>query len=130
MYAALPMIEESIINAGGTLLTEDAYWSSTECSSSNAYCPMFATSTSSKSSSLRVRAVRTFNCSNVNMIRVKSNNLAFGGVSGGGNFELGATVSVMASPNSNYVFDHWEEDGCVVSYNSNYTFEFTSSSSF
>ena len=125
LYAALPMIEQSLLNAGGTLLTEDAYWSSTECSSSDAYSPMFATSTSNKSTSLRVRAVRTFNCANVNMIRVRSNNLAFGGVAGGGNFELGATVSVMASPSANYVFDHWEEDGCVVSYSQLYTFTFT-----
>ncbi len=125
LYAALPMIEESILNAGGTLLTEDAYWSSTEYNTSDAFSPMFAMSNASKTSSRRVRAIRTFNCASTNVIRVKSNNLAFGGVAGGGSFELGATVSVMASPNSNYVFDHWEEDGCVVSYDQLYTFTFT-----
>jgi len=125
LYAALPMIEQALLDAGGTTLTEDAYWSSTEYNSSNACSPMFAMSNTNKTSLLRVRAVRTFNCSSTNMIRVKSNNLAFGGVAGGGNFELGATVSVMATPNTNYVFDHWEEDGCVVSHDQLYTFTFT-----
>jgi hypothetical protein len=125
LYAVLPQIEQSLLDAGGTLLTEDSYWSSTECSASNAYCPMFATSTSNKASSLRVRAIRSFIISDVNAVAVRPNNPAYGSVSGGGTYSYGATVTVSATPASNYVFDHWAEDGCVVSYNSNYSFVFT-----
>ena len=125
LYAALPMIEESILNAGGTLLTEDAYWSSSEYNTSDAFSPMFAMSNASKTSSRRVRAIRTFNCSNTNVVRVMANNVAFGSVAGGGNYEIGASVSVLATPKPNYAFDHWEEDGCTVSYDRYYTFEFT-----
>ena len=125
LYAALPMIEESILNAGGTLLTEDAYWSSSEYNTSDAFSPMFAMSNASKTSSRRVRAIRTFNCSNTNVVRVMANNVAFGSVAGGGNYEIGASVSVLATPKPNYAFDHWEEDGCTVSYDCYYTFEFT-----
>ncbi len=124
LYAALPMIEESILNAGGTLLTEDAYWSSSEYNTSDAFSPMFALSNASKTSSRRVRAIRNFDCSNMNMVKVIPNNVAFGSVAGGGNFEFGATVSVMASPNTSFVFDHWEEDDCVVSYDQLYSFTF------
>ncbi len=125
LYAALPMIEESIINAGGTPLTEDAYWSSSEYSSSDACSPMFAMNNANKTSLLRVRAVRTFNTEGVNSVRLMANNMAFGGVAGSGTYALGATVNAIATSNTGYVFDHWEEDGCVVSYNNNYTFEFT-----
>ena len=125
LYAALPMIEESILNAGGTLLTEDAYWSSSEYNTSDAFSPMFAMNNASKTSSRRVRAIRTFNCSNTNVVRVMANNVAFGSVAGGGNYEIGASVSVLATPKPNYAFDHWEEDGCTVSYDRYYTFEFT-----
>ena len=125
LYAALPMIEESILNAGGTLLTEDAYWSSSEYNTSDAFSPLFAMSNVSKTSSRRVRAIRTFNCSNTNVVRVMANNVAFGSVAGRGNYEIGASVSVLATPKPNYAFDHWEEDGCTVSYDRYYTFEFT-----
>ena len=125
LYAALPMIEESILNAGGTLLTEDAYWSSSEYNTSDAFSPMFAMSNASKTSSRRVRAIRTFNCTNTNVVRVLANNVAFGSVAGGGTYEIGASVSVLATPKPNYAFDHWEEDGCTVSYDRYFTFEFT-----
>jgi len=125
LYAALPMIEESILNAGGTLLTEDAYWSSSEYNTSDAFSPLFAMSNVSKTSSRRVRAIRTFNCTNTNVVRVMANNVAFGSVAGGGNYEIGASVSVLATPKPNYAFDHWEEDGCTVSYDRYFTFEFT-----
>ena len=125
LYAALPMIEESIINAGGTPMTEDAYWSSTEYSASNACCPMFAMNNANKTSLLRVRAIRNFDCYSVNSVKVRANDMAFGNVTGAGNYQLGATVNITATPNPNYVFDHWEEDGGLVSYNPNYSFVFT-----
>ena len=125
LYAALPMIEESIINAGGTPLTEDAYWSSSEYSSSDACSPMFAMNSANKTSFLRVRAIRNFDCYSINSLKVKANDVAFGTVSGAGNYQYGATVQVTATPNPNYVFDHWEEEGSLVSYNRNYSFVFT-----
>ena len=125
LYAVLPMIEQTLLNAGGTLLTEDAYWSSTECFSSDAYCPMFAMSTANKADSLRVRAVRSFIISDANAVTVKPNNAAFGSVSGSGVYQYGTTVTVTASAHSSYMFDHWAEDGCVVSYAPSYSFVHT-----
>ena len=125
LYAALPMIEQSLLNAGGTLLTEDSYWSSTESSSSDAYCPMFAMDNASKNSLRRVRAIRSFIISDANAVAVRPNDAAFGSVSGGGTYTYGTTVTVSATPASNYVFDHWAEDGCVVSYSPNYSFVLT-----
>ena len=57
LYAALPMIESIIINAGGTLMTEDSYWSSTERGSSDAWSPSFAMASNNKGNSCRVRAI-------------------------------------------------------------------------
>ncbi|MCR5039537.1 MAG: C10 family peptidase [Bacteroidales bacterium] len=125
LYAALPMIEESLLNAGGSLLTEDAYWSSTEYNTTDACSPSFSMSNTSKTSSLRVRAVRSFHCASINSIRLRANNFAYGNVTGSGNYEFGATVRIIASPKPGYVFDRWEEDGSPVSYDRYYTFEFT-----
>jgi hypothetical protein len=38
-----------------------------------------------------------------------------GGTSGGGTFEDGDKVTVVASPAAGYLFSHWSEDGAVVS---------------
>ena len=58
LYAALPLIEETIVSAGGTLLSGNSYWSSSECSSSQAWSPSFEFTKTSKSTNLRVRAIR------------------------------------------------------------------------
>ena len=50
---------------------------------------------------------------------------AGGSVSGGGNYSSGTSVTVTATPNSNYVFMNWSKDGVVVSSNPSYTFTVT-----
>ncbi len=125
LYAALPLIEEQLVFAGGSLLTTDSYWSSTEYSSSNAFSPMFEMTNSSKTTNHRVRAVRSFLTSGVHSLAVKANNISFGSVTGSGNYGYGATVTVTAVPNVGFAFDHWTEDGATVSYDATYQFTFT-----
>ena len=57
LYAALPIVERVIINAGGRLMTENSYWSSTERGSGTAWTPMFAMNYDNKGGSCRVRAI-------------------------------------------------------------------------
>ena len=125
LYAALPLIEEQLVFAGGSLLTTDSYWSSTEYSSSNAFSPMFEMTNLSKTTNHRVRAVRSFLTSGVHSLAVKANNTSFGSVTGSGNYGYGATVTVTAVPNVGFAFDHWTEDGATVSYDATYQFTFT-----
>ena len=61
LYAALPLIEKAMVNAGGTLISDNAYWSSSENSSNYAWSPSFEFTKSSKTSNLRVRAIRGIN---------------------------------------------------------------------
>lgn len=48
--------------------------------------------------------------------------IAGGTTSGGGSFNGGANVSVIATPNAGYVFTNWTEGGLVVSSNATFTF--------
>ncbi len=48
-----------------------------------------------------------------------------GTVSGGGTFTSGQSCIVSATPNANYSFTNWTENGNVVSTNASYTFEVT-----
>lgn len=48
--------------------------------------------------------------------------IAGGTTSGGGSFNGGANVSVIATPNAGYVFTNWSEGGLVVSSNATFTF--------
>lgn len=48
-----------------------------------------------------------------------------GSVTGGGNFEFGNTVTVIATPALGYTFINWTEGGIEVSRNSNYMFSIT-----
>ena len=57
LYAALPMVESIIINANGTLMTENSYWSSTERGSGTAWTPAFEMSSNNKGYGCRVRAI-------------------------------------------------------------------------
>ena len=129
LYAALPFIEEAITAAGGTTLTEDAYWSSSEYSATDAFTPSFAMSNANKTSTCRVRAIHNFVTAGNNVVAVASNddNMGTASVSGNGTFAYGASVTVTATPRAGYKFDHWSEDGVAVSYDANYQFTFTHS---
>jgi hypothetical protein len=48
--------------------------------------------------------------------------IAGGTTTGGGSFNGGANVSVIATPNAGYVFTNWTEGGLVVSSNATFTF--------
>ena len=45
-----------------------------------------------------------------------------GTVTGGGTYQAGENCTVTATPNANYTFTNWTENGTVVSTNANYTF--------
>ena len=131
LYSALPFIETAITDAGGTTLSDDAYWSSSEYSSDEAFSPAFALSPSNKGGSCRVRAIRNYVIAGNNVVTVASNNNSYGTatVSGNGTFTNGQLVTVTATPNVGYAFDHWSEDGVAVSYDAQYQFTFTRSRS-
>lgn len=129
LYAALPMIEEPLAIAGGSTLTEDNYWSSTEYSATDALAPSFGMNNVNKSGTGRVRAIRSFATADPNCVTAKPNNASFGttSVSGSGEFSSGQSVTVTAYPEAGYVFDSWTEAGMTVSYNPTYQFTFTRS---
>ncbi|MBR0177617.1 MAG: T9SS type A sorting domain-containing protein [Bacteroidales bacterium] len=58
-------------------------------------------------------------------ITVTANPADGGTVSGGGNFNYGQSCTVTATANEGYVFNHWLENGNVVSTQANYTFTVT-----
>lgn len=63
LFAQIPFITGAITSAGGTEMTTDGYWSSTEFSDSEAWRMRFGDGylqVAGKASSLRVRAVRRF----------------------------------------------------------------------
>lgn len=127
LYAALPFIESTITEAGGTLMTEGTYWSSTEFSASDASTPMFALGNTSKTSTCRVRAIRNFVAAGNNVVLVSSNNgnLGTATVSGNGTFAQGQTVTVTATPEDGCAFEYWCENGAAVSFDAVYQFGFT-----
>ena len=55
-------------------------------------------------------------------ITVSANPNEGGTVTGGGSFDEGATCTVTATANNNFVFENWTENGTVVSTNASYTF--------
>lgn len=55
-------------------------------------------------------------------ISVLSNHTDYGSVSGGGVFEHGSTVTIVAQPNEGYLFSAWLENGISVSFNAVYSF--------
>lgn len=68
LFAQIPFITSAITAAGGTEMTTDGYWSSTEFSDSQAWRMRFGDGylqVAGKSSSFRVRAVRSFSYSGV-----------------------------------------------------------------
>ena len=58
-------------------------------------------------------------------ITVTANPAIGGTVSGGGTFNYGQSCTVTATANEGYVFNHWLENGNVVSTQANYTFTVT-----
>ena len=58
-------------------------------------------------------------------VAVSANPAAGGTVTGGGTFQQGQSCTVVASPNANYTFTNWTENGTVVSTNASYTFNVT-----
>ncbi len=55
-------------------------------------------------------------------ITVSANPNEGGTVTGGGSFDEGATCTVTATANNNFVFENWTENGTVVSTNASFTF--------
>ena len=124
LYGALPFIEEAVVAEGGTVMTDNSYWSSTEFSFSDAWNPAFAMGHAGKTSSCRVRAVRDFSFDGNFVVSVQSSIGPTGSVAGSGTYADGAQVTVLATApsNSGYVFHCWKEDGIVVSMDQVYTF--------
>ena len=59
---------------------------------------------------------------NTYTITVSANPAAGGTVTGGGTFTYGQSCTVVATPNANYTFNNWTQNGNVVSTNASYTF--------
>lgn len=129
LYAALPFIEESISQAGGTTLTEDGYWSSSENNASTAFDPMFAMNTAAKSSSQRLRAIRKFYFTNTVVVSADYPDFGTAAVSGSSPYEVGESVTVSAVANEGYAFDHWSEEGVYLTNEPSFTFTFEHSRS-
>lgn len=55
-------------------------------------------------------------------VNLSSDPLDGGVTSGGGSFDSGASVTVLAEPNAGYSFDEWTENGVSVSVLESYTF--------
>lgn len=127
LYAALPMVEPALSVAGGNTLTEDTYWSSTEYSATDAATATFSMGNTGKTGTCRVRAIRHFATASPNAVTAKPDNLAFGTVTGSGEYTTGQTVTVTAMPNTGYAFNAWTENGMIVSLNPTYQFSFTRS---
>ena len=58
-------------------------------------------------------------------ITVSANPTNGGTATGGGTYQQGQSCTVVASPNANYTFTNWTENGNVVSTNASYTFNVT-----
>lgn len=68
LFGALPLIENSIYMAGGSLMDSDLYWTSTECDEDNAWCVDYGSTIyyggyyqkTNKTTNAHVRAIRNF----------------------------------------------------------------------
>ncbi len=56
------------------------------------------------------------------IVSVAANPNEGGSVTGGGEYQHGQSCTVTATPNANYTFTNWTENGNVVSTNASYTF--------
>ena len=71
--------------------------------------------------SVRLAQVKVVN----HIISVSANNPEWGTVTGAGEYEDGATATITATPNFDYVFVNWTLNGEVVSSEATYTFTVT-----
>ncbi|MCL2435943.1 MAG: carboxypeptidase regulatory-like domain-containing protein, partial [Lentimicrobiaceae bacterium] len=58
-------------------------------------------------------------------VTVSPNNPAYGSATGGGSYHNGTEITVTATPNTNYVFVNWTENGNEVSTQATYSFTIT-----
>ncbi|MCK9281924.1 MAG: ice-binding family protein, partial [Melioribacteraceae bacterium] len=58
-------------------------------------------------------------------VALSSNPLVGGTTSGGGSFDSGSSVTVIAIPKTGYTFSNWIENGIIVSTDANYQFTIT-----
>ena len=63
-------------------------------------------------------------------ISVSANPTNGGNVAGGGTYTEGETCTITATPNTNYTFNNWTENGEVISSDANYTFTVNENHSF
>ena len=64
----------------------------------------------------------TYNAPTSYTVSVAANPANGGNVTGGGTFQQGQSCTVVASPNADYTFTSWTENGNVVSTSASYTF--------
>ena len=63
-------------------------------------------------------------------ITANANNNDWGTVTGGGDYNAGATCTLTATPASGYQFESWKKNGTVVSTNANYSFTVTENATY
>ena len=68
----------------------------------------------------------TITANQIYTVTVATNNSSYGTVSGGGQFNHGASCTVTATPADGYMFTSWTNNGTVVSSSAEYTFNVTS----
>ena len=68
----------------------------------------------------------TITANQVYTVTVASNNTNYGTVSGGGQYNYGASCTVTATPADGYMFTNWTQNGNVVSTSAAYTFTVSS----
>ena len=123
LYGALPFVEEALEAASGTLLTENAYWSSTEYSHTDAWNPMFTMTNANKTQSHYVRAIRDFSVNDFFTVTAAPFNANEGSVTGGGMLMVGTVATLTATPAAGFLFQRWTEDGIEVSTDATYSFD-------
>lgn len=78
-------------------------------------------------SGMSVRLVHPMTSTTYYGIHTNTNPVMGGTVTGGGDYQLGATCSLTASPSAGYAFVNWTESGVVVSSAPTYSFTVTGS---
>ena len=68
----------------------------------------------------------TVTANQIYTVAVASNNNNYGTVTGGGQYNYGASCTVTATPADGYMFTNWTQNGNVVSTNAEYTFTVSS----
>ena len=139
-FAAVPQYNVSISRnpaAGGTTSGDGSYYSGstvTVAASANSgyvftnWTEGVTVASTNASYTFTITGNRTFvaNFAPVPLTVTLSSNPALGGsTSGGGTYNFGSSVTVIASPAVGYVFTNWTEGVIVASTNASYTFTIT-----